>query len=522
MGESVPQQRSANDSSALAILTQLPIVETARVRSYDTSETLDVETNGVVVPFREVMLASEVAGRLTFKSEQCRAGNYVSKDDVLFRVDEQDYRLTVERLTAQKQSEYSQQRELEQEVSNTQRLVEVSRKDLEFQEREVKRLKDLPTGYATAAELDAAERSRLTSINALTSLENQLDLLRTRRTRIELAEKLADAELQQAKLNLSRCEIVSPISGIIVNEAVQNDSFVNRGTTLCTIEDTTKIEVSCNLRTDQLAMILNQIPSTPKSANKVEGTNSDANRQTLISQSYDLPPTPVTIVYRIAGRDDIQYTWDGELSRYEGVGVDVQSRTISVRVLVKEPRFVSAERVGKNRSTPVPADQWMVPTMLRGMFVQAIFRTKPNEPMLLIPKLAVRPGGEVWLFDQDSEALSNAVERAAQNEELSKKSDGKEMDASQPTKGIAESENADEQVDDVEVKEKIDMWRVGYVKVFKGIRVVRVVEQGEGEDRQEYWVAQVADQFDAGSAVITTPLAAILGDGTDMVRIEKE
>jgi multidrug resistance efflux pump len=82
-------------------------------------------------------------------------------------------------------------------------------------------------------------------LNQQVSIQNQLDLAKKRRARLEAAEKLADTQLRKAQLDLARCEIISPVDGVIVRDMVENDSFVQRGSTLATIEDTGNVEVSC-------------------------------------------------------------------------------------------------------------------------------------------------------------------------------------------------------------------------------------------------------------------------------------
>jgi hypothetical protein len=47
---------------------------------------------------------------------------------------------------------------------------------------------------------------------------------------------------------------------------------------------------------------------------------------------YALPPTPVTVEFQVAGREKQIYAWEGVLNRYEGSGIDPQSRTSSVLV----------------------------------------------------------------------------------------------------------------------------------------------------------------------------------------------
>lgn len=492
MGKQEPQKAARADQTAAAKLQTLPIVELAYVREYDAQRSLDLKTTGLVVPLREVSLAAEVAGRIVYKSEKCRAGNYVQKGEVLFRIDDTDYRLAVERLATQRQSEYSQQRELEQEIANTQRLLEVAQQELELQDREIKRLESLGQGFASVAELDAASRQRLSSLNQITTVQNQIDLLRTRRTRVELAEKLAAAQLKQAEIDLERATIRAPLEGIIVNENVQADSFVQRGAVLCVMEDVSAAEVSSPLRADQLATILNQNISVEK-----------LERDAELATNYQLPRTPATVVYRLAGREDLRFEWDGYLDRYEGVGIDVQSRTIAVRIKVDDPRQVRLVRGGQSATQPLPpattqsdagvaVERGMVQALLRGMFVEVVLHTRPSESMVLVPKLAVRPGGNIWRFVPDDTVLNS---EAASNAKVE----------------LRPVADADER----------RAWTIGKIEIVDSAQTVQLIEDQNSSELNrgnDYWVVISNGRLPAGSPVVITPLAAILGNGEDYVR----
>ncbi len=220
---------------------------------------------------------------MIFKSENCRIGRYVQKDELLFKLDATDYEMEVERLTAMRESEYAQQKELDQDVSNAQRLLELADQEVSLQEKELKRLEQLPGGFASASELDQSRRALLASSNQRLTVQNQLETLRTRRTRILLAERLAGTQLAMAKVNLARTEVRSPIAGVIVTEMVEQASFIQKGATLCVVDDTSRVEVSCDLRSDQLLLILDHQESP---------TDESAATRDLRSESYELPATP--------------------------------------------------------------------------------------------------------------------------------------------------------------------------------------------------------------------------------------
>ncbi len=110
---------------------------------------------------------------------------FVEAGAVLFKLDETDYRLEVDRLAAMRDSEYAQQKELDQEVANAKRSLELADQDVALQEKELERLERLPAGFASATELDQARRLRLSAATQRLAIQNQLNTLDSRRTRIQ-------------------------------------------------------------------------------------------------------------------------------------------------------------------------------------------------------------------------------------------------------------------------------------------------------------------------------------------------
>ncbi|MFM7926298.1 MAG: hemolysin D, partial [Pirellula sp.] len=226
LGKQTPKQVGNDSSDPRVILAKMPMVNVDSMESFEGIETLDIDLSGTVVPFRQVTIGAEVAGRVVYKSDQCRIGRYVNRGDLLLKLNPKDYELEIERITSLKESEYAQQRELEQEISNIKRSLVLAEEELELQEKELSRLAALPEGFASDTERDQARRQRIASANQVVTFQNQLQLLQTRRMRVELAERLADTQLAQAKVNLERSEVKSPISGVLINETVQEDSYV--------------------------------------------------------------------------------------------------------------------------------------------------------------------------------------------------------------------------------------------------------------------------------------------------------
>ncbi len=480
MGSQQPKQIAIDGDDPASKMAKLSIVGVQAVRAFEGLESLDVNITGTVVPFRQVTLGAEIAGRVQFKSENCRIGRFVHKGDILFNIDPTDFKLDVDRLAALRDSEYAQQKELDQELANAKKSLALAEEDVALQDKELKRLESLPNGFASATELDQSRRLRITSANQKLAIQNQMQMIDTRRTRIQLGERLAATQLEQAKVNLDRTTVKSPISGVIITESVQEDSYVQKGATLCMIEDTDQVEVSCNLRSDQLLLILDQ-PDSAKSTNP--------SLRVIQSSSYELPKTPVTISYHVAGRDNTEFQWHGHLSRYEGIGIDAQTRTVPVRIAVDNPR-----EVWQNGSIIKEDDNGGMPALVRGMFVDCSIRTKPSQALVLLPKLALKPGNQVWHFEQDDASVL-------------------------PSANTTETTIHHHAAAAAAAKPKLDLteWSAGRVRVLSAVKVISTIRL-PADSKQEYWIAEARPDLVPGSLTVVTPLANLIGDGSDKAR----
>ncbi|MBN1911583.1 MAG: hypothetical protein JW818_17715 [Pirellulales bacterium] len=364
-GGGKPAEKKAGKPDATQVLV---------VTAQSQTEGLDLDVDGVVVPSREITLAAEVAGRVLHKDEICEAGNYVTKGTPLLEIDPRDYQAEVDRLTEEVAQADVSLKELTVQEKNTKSLEALAQATLKLQEEEVARIEKLaPDHVVTEAKVNEQKRQKLAAENALVTLQNQLRTMATQRDRLTSAKRLAEVGLRKARLDLDRTKIVAPITGMIVREFVESDTYLNRGAALVTMEDTSSVEVRCNLRVDQLHWVWNQ-PGAP--------VHDGA--------SYRIPPTGVTVIYSLAGRD---YAWEGVLDRYDGIGLDEATRTVPCIVVVDKPRDVRLlGESGKRALMRGPA------ALVRGMYVRLKIHTKPDVPLIRLPENAVRPGKRVWVM----------------------------------------------------------------------------------------------------------------------------
>lgn len=355
----------------------VPQVEVREVTGY--AGQLNMEVTGSVVPYREIRVAAEVAGRVTNKSPACEAGQFVRKGDLLLEIDPEEYRLNIESQRANVEQAKRRIEENQQLIAGEKKNIELSESDLKLQQAEWRRNERLKDALSRS-ELDRSRRAVIAAETALTLRSNNLSSLKSAETRLEAALEVARRELDRAELNLRRATVVAPETGVIVNEMVQEGDFVSRGTQLLTFEDTRQAEVLCNLTMSELSQIR-------KNAATVAGQNGSSTELTEIAEGdlsavYRLPKTPVTI--RDPANPDIQ--WNGVLERFDGIGVDSVTKTIPCRIAIKNP---IAETDNGTYA------------LVRGMFVRCLLEFHASSgsgeiPYLAIPEQAVHPNRHVW------------------------------------------------------------------------------------------------------------------------------
>ena len=490
LGSVSPSKRPAEDHTRSGRLKSLPPVRVVELQSLEsTGQSLRLQVDGTVVPYRESLVAAEVAGRVVFKSDECEAGSYVTQGQLLMRIDPTDHELEVERLTRMQEQEYQALNEVDQEMVNAKRLIDVASQDMALQQREVDRQQAMPKGFASRAEIDQANRALLAAKQQQVNSQNQLDLLRKRRVRLEASERLAATQLKVAELSLKRTEIRAPIDGVIVNEDADMNTFVSRGTLLVTIEDTSKVEVAINLRMDQLYWVLNQ-----------DETVCDSSVDPSV-RGYNLPETPALIEYELSGREGAVYRWQGRLLSYNGIGVDAVTRTVPVRVVVDHPTQYTDQDGNTEEMNGGTA-------LVRGMFVGVKLLIKPKATLVAIPARALQPGNRVFQFIHDDSVLDTASPPADEaniaTTEITTESD-------QPA---APTTTFDP-----------DHWTPGRVIERRSIHPVDTLSIGDvdrSQSKDRIWICEVRDQvLQNGSLVVVSPIGDIDEDGL-AVRAERE
>lgn len=359
------------------------------------TENIRIEFDGLVIPYRRINLAAEIAGQVTQKPENLRAGSYVQKDAELLEIDEEFYRLEKERLQAEVEQAEKAKEELITERANVKRLYEIAEKQYKIAYDDFKRAEELDKrGTITLAEVEDARKTKLTAENAKVTLENQSDRLANQIDQAEQNVKIVQKRLELAERDFRKSKLKAPISGLIVEDYVEENDYVQKGTVLFQLEDTSKVEISSNLKMEDFGWLMQSPQST-----SAQQTSQISNGITP-AEAYSLPQNDVTVEYELAGT---VYQWTGKISRLAGTGLDPKTRMVPCHVTVNEPLAFQRKSDSQKITSRSPR------TLMNGMFVQMATEVVPAKPLITLPEKGVRPGNMVWVF-RDGELEMETIE----------------------------------------------------------------------------------------------------------------
>jgi multidrug efflux pump subunit AcrA (membrane-fusion protein) len=185
--------------------------------------------------------------------------------------------------------------------------------------------------------------------------------------------------LAQAKRDLERTKILSPVDAVVVSDDSEEGSYVQAGKVVAILNDINRAEVGCQLELDDLYWIW-------KSGQPTSGSSLFNDSP---GQIFDIQPIPATVEFKFADR---VCSWAGMLTRFGGTGIDLTTRTIPCKVVVDKP-LAGEVRMADGE----PSSDITPPPLSTGMFVRVGIKVQPNADLISLPTNSVRSGEVVWI-----------------------------------------------------------------------------------------------------------------------------
>lgn len=290
-------------------------------------QTVNVElhSRGTVMPATQTQLVSEVAGSVVTVSDKFHAGGLFEAGEIILKLDDRNYQSQLKRQQAAVAS------------ARSQLALEKGRAEVAYQDW--KRYQG------------NVERS------------NEAEQLALRKPQLQEAQARLDAalaDLEQAKIDLSRTVIRAPYRGLIAAKQVAVGQYVGPGTPLLSISDVSKAEVRLPIPDDQLP---------------------------YLDLKQDVA---VTLLHQ---QDRLEQHWAAVIRRNEGV-LDADRRVLFLVAEVEDP-------YGLNHPHP---------PLRFGYFVSAQIEGRAVDNVVMVPRHLLRTGNKLWISDAEGRLRNRKVE----------------------------------------------------------------------------------------------------------------
>ncbi|MGB3457429.1 MAG: efflux RND transporter periplasmic adaptor subunit [Litorimonas sp.] len=292
--------------------------------------TLTVRTQGEARPQTQIDLVPQVGGKVVYVSPNFIEGGIFRRGETLVRIDPSDFQVAVVRAEA---NVAQAQQALTREIAEG----EIARTDYE----------DLGRGAPS-----------------------QLALRVPQRQQAEAALIAAQADLENAKLQLTRTSVTAPFAGRVRTKTSDIGQFVSPGSRLGTIFSTDIVEV--------------RLPFTDADLGKIDLPIA------FVAESRETAPL-AQLSTTIGG---VVQTWEGRIMRTDAT-YDTQSRALFAIAEVFDPYGKGASDNG------VP--------IAPGLFVDATIQGRVFENALVIPRDGLRVDNEIYTVDDKGQAEIRAV-----------------------------------------------------------------------------------------------------------------
>ncbi len=189
-------------------------------------------------------IAAEVSANIVAKPDEIEAGNYVEAGDLLVRLDDSDFiqaqnraLANIEALAAELRALEVDQERLREQYRLAQEATALARSELE----QLRRARQ--AGASSDIEIDRTQRELTRIEREEQSLQQQLELIPTRRSRLEAQQAAEQSQIALAERNIDRTMVTAPFAGYLQEVHVNVGEHVSPGTRIVRLVDLSRIEI---------------------------------------------------------------------------------------------------------------------------------------------------------------------------------------------------------------------------------------------------------------------------------------
>jgi len=317
---------------------------------------------GRVRPVRVWDAVAEVNGRVVELNPRVRKGALLPQGEMVLRIDPTEYQLAASRAQADILSSQAQLAEMAVKEANYTASLEIEDEALALREAELQRKRQLvKKGTVSASEFEQEQRNLLAQRQQVQAQKNAINLLPAERKLLEAQLARQEAQLESARLDLSRTEIRLPFRARIAEVNVEQTQYVRQGELLVKADGIDTAEVEAQIPIGRMRALLRGGAELNVSATEP-----------------DLMASRLGISARVWLRDaGMDVRWDGRFARISDT-LDPDTRTVGVIVEVDKPY--------------ADVQPGVRPPLVKGLFVEVDLRGPPRQGSLIVPRHALHAG----------------------------------------------------------------------------------------------------------------------------------
>ncbi|MBN2768032.1 MAG: efflux RND transporter periplasmic adaptor subunit [Campylobacterales bacterium] len=241
-----------------------------------------IETTGTAQVSQDSEISAQVSGKIIYVNPILKPGAIVKQDDILFKIERDDYEAALKEAGASLQSAES---DLAIEFGSQ----EVAKKELKISGRK------------------------------LTLMQESLTLREPQLKAAQASVTNAQAALQKAQMNLERTVIKAPFDSIVANTPVSLGTIATTGTTLVELVDNTNFWILAEVDTHLLKYI--NFSNKDKEGSEVtittlsdkEGIQYEGVVKSLLPKTDDASKRPIVLVEFTLEPNQTQTIFDGDI-----------------------------------------------------------------------------------------------------------------------------------------------------------------------------------------------------------------
>jgi len=344
---------------------------------------------GLASPARTYEAIAQVGGTVEYVNPDLEKGAILPAGAVLWRLSPVDYNLALAQARANIRAIEAALAELKVSEENQTSALAIEKEALVLKENDLERVETLFSGGTVSQNtLDGARAAHLAQRQKVLAIESTLALLPTQREVQVQQIAVYQANLETAKLNLSRTELTLPFAARVASVSVETGQYLSVGKTSAILDGVGAADVTAQIPVAALVSLLRSArPDSGKFATD-PASMTETLRHLALSAEVQL----------LLGERTVR--WSAVIDR---ISDTIDQKTGTVGVILQVDTAYSRVEPGKR------------PPLTKGMFVRVALSARPVNG-IVVPRSALRDGQLLIAGNDDRLALISATPYLVQDE----------------------------------------------------------------------------------------------------------